>query len=164
MPIRTSKSKIERKIQMVNNIHRQIQLLTAHSMQEIICHISDNQRFHTSPSCDIPLRHTPRSGRSSLYSRVRTQPHDMPGSESSFTTCPSRKAVLRHVMVGTQLLDMPGSKRSFTACPGRDAVDSNLSDRRSLFGGFHHVQAGVIGIFNFQLIARKTRSCSELHY
>ena len=34
MPIRTSKSKIYRKIKAINNIHRQIQFLMAHSMQK----------------------------------------------------------------------------------------------------------------------------------
>ena len=47
MPIRRFKSKIYRKIKVVNNIHSQIQFLTAHSMQKIIWHIGANQRFHS---------------------------------------------------------------------------------------------------------------------
>ena len=74
--------KIYRKIQVVNNIHRLIQLLTAHSMQK------NNlpYLFQSKISYITILGHCltlPKPGRSS----------DMPGSGRSFMTCTGRNAI-----------------------------------------------------------------------
>ena len=122
MPIRTSKSKIYRKMQVVNNIHRQIQFLTTHSMLKN--NLTMTYRCQSKISYITNLRHC--LGRDTV---------------PTCTTCPGQDAVLLHALVGTQLFDMPWSRcsfttcrdrmrfyymhwsgRSYSACPGRDAV------------------------------------------
>ena len=55
MPIRTSKTRINRK-NTSSHIHIQIKFLTTHSTRKKICHIGANQIFHTSPYMEIALR------------------------------------------------------------------------------------------------------------
>ena len=120
MPIRISKSKIYRKIQVVNNIQ----------------HIQPRP----SQGRNAVLRHA-LAGCNYLTCMVGMQFCDTPGSERNLTTYPGRNAVIRLAPVGMQLFDMPWwrfsfttclvrtpfhgmpwSGHSFTTCPGQDAV------------------------------------------
>ena len=135
MPIRTSKSKIYCKIQVVNNIHKQIQFLMAHSMQTIICQskisystilghcLTTRPSRDSIPTCPMTCPMT-CPGRDAVlrHALVWTQFYNMPWSGRSLTTYLGRDAILRHILVGTQFNDMPWSGRSFTTYPGRDAV------------------------------------------
>ena len=131
MLIRTCK-RLYRKIQVVNNIHRQIQFLTGHTQCKKNMPYRCQSKFYTSPTWSI-LRHV-GSGRSFLrlalvrtavlrlalvrdavlrHTLVGTHFYDIPWSERIF---------LRHTLVGTQFFyDLPLSGRSFTTYPDRDA-------------------------------------------
>ena len=121
MPIRTSKSKLYRKIQVVNNIHRQFQFLSARSMK----------KKNLPHRCQLKISYITILRHCLTTCPGRNADHDMPRSGLSPTTCTGLNAVLRHALVGRHLLDMPCSRhslrhawlgRSLKTCPSRDAV------------------------------------------
>ena len=135
MPIRTSKTKIHRKIHVVNNIQTdsvlnlnsrhiwsECSLTTCPGRDAVLRHALVRPQFYTCAGRVAVFRHAIVGAQFYDMTLGGTQFYNIPWSGRSNSTFPGQDAVLRNALVGTQFYDFPCSGCSYSTCPGRDTV------------------------------------------